>query len=136
MLQSEPPRLASYLAKLKGKDSGCNSKRRTTESGTHEKIIDNGNNPTLAHVCSITGFHSGPTGNANNWEQHFKNPARIFTASIHPNTPTLAGMSCVSGIFPNDTTGVDSESSSATLGLSVPFFAVSVTVIMRVGDEY
>jgi len=46
--------------KRKSEDSGCNPKRRTTESSTQDETIDDS---TRAYVCGITDVPSGRTDN-------------------------------------------------------------------------
>ena len=120
-------------AKRKSEDSGCNPKRRTTESNTQDKTIDNGDDSTRAYVCGITDFPSGRTGDADNWEQYPANPALISTAAVH-RTLTLPGATRVPGIFPDDEAGIDVESSGVTACIIVPF-AMPVTVMTRMGHD-
>ena len=125
------------LAEKLKSDSGCNSKRRSTESSTQDNTIDNGDDSTRANVCGITDFPSGRRGNAGNWEQYPQNPAHISnnsTAHVHRDTPRLHGASRVPGIIPEDEAGADVESSGATPDISVPL-AVPVTMMTRSGHN-
>ena len=116
--------------KRKSEDSGCNPKRRTTESSTQDETIDDS---TRAYVCGITDVPSGRTDNADNWERYPENPALISTAAVN-RTLTLPGASRVPGMFPDDEAGIDVENSGATDCIILPF-AMPVTVMTTMGHD-